>query len=60
MEIIVLYTKVVYNVLSSDYKVYMDTQQEINFTIKEEFEKQGIEFAYPTQELYIHKTIENN
>jgi small-conductance mechanosensitive channel len=52
--------EVVYNVLSGDYKVYMDIQQEINFSIKEEFEKRGIAFAYPTQELYIHKTNESN
>ena len=52
--------EVVYNVLSGDYKEYMDIQQEINFSIKEEFEKRGIEFAYPTQELYIHKTNESN
>jgi len=42
----------VYYVNSSDYNKYMDVQQEINFKIKEEFEKRGIEFAYPTQTLY--------
>ena len=47
--------EVVYYVLSSDYNKYMDIQQEINFLIKEEFEKQGIEFAYPTQTLYVQK-----
>ena len=47
--------EVVYYVLSRDYNKYMDTQQEINFAIKEKFEKQGIEFAYPTQTLYISK-----
>jgi small-conductance mechanosensitive channel len=45
----------VYFVLSSDYNKYMDIQQEINFAIKEEFEKRGIDFAYPTQKLYISK-----
>jgi small-conductance mechanosensitive channel len=45
----------VYYVLSSDYNKYMDIQQEINFAIKEEFEKQGIEFAYPTQTLFFEK-----
>ncbi len=30
-------------------------KQKINFAIKEEFEKRGIEFAYPTQTLYMHK-----
>lgn len=47
--------EVVYYVLSQDYNKYMDIQQEINFAIKEEFEKRSIEFAYPTQTLYISK-----
>lgn len=47
--------EVVYFVLSPDYSKYMDIQQEINFGIKEEFEKRGIEFAYPTQRLYLQK-----
>lgn len=47
--------EVVYFVLSPDYNKYMDIQQEINFAIKEEFEKLGIEFAYPTQKLYLSK-----
>ncbi|MCD6385219.1 mechanosensitive ion channel family protein [Candidatus Sumerlaeota bacterium] len=44
--------EVVYYVLSRDYNKYMDTQQAINLAIKEEFEKRGIEFAYPTQMIY--------
>ena len=47
--------EVVYFVLSPDYNKYMDIQQEINFKIKEEFEKLGIEFAYPTQTLFVNK-----
>ncbi|MBU2636662.1 MAG: mechanosensitive ion channel family protein, partial [Bacteroidetes bacterium] len=47
--------EVVYYVIGSDYNRYMDIQQEINFKIKEEFEKRGIEFAYPTQTLYLDK-----
>ncbi|MBU0549492.1 MAG: mechanosensitive ion channel family protein [Candidatus Omnitrophica bacterium] len=47
--------EVVYYVLSRDYNKYMDIQQEINFAIKNEFEKRGIEFAYPTQTLHIEK-----
>jgi small-conductance mechanosensitive channel len=46
----------VYYVMSRDYNKYMDIQQEINFAIKEEFEKRGIEFAYPTQTLFLEKT----
>ena len=48
--------EVVYYVISSDYNKYMDTQQRINFDLYEEFEKKGIEFAYPTQTLYVNKT----
>lgn len=51
--------EIVYYVMSSDYNKYMDIQQEINFALKEEFEKRGIEFAYPTQTLYLEKTGEN-
>ncbi len=47
--------EIVYYVIGSDYNKYMDIQQEINLKIKEEFEKGGIEFAYPTQTLYLHK-----
>lgn len=47
--------EVVYYLKSSDYNVYMDTQQEINFKIKEAFEKQGIEMAYPTQTVFVRK-----
>ncbi|VAX32820.1 Potassium efflux system KefA protein / Small-conductance mechanosensitive channel [hydrothermal vent metagenome] len=47
--------EVVYYVLSSDYNKYMDIQQGINLQLKEEFEKRGIEFAYPTQTLFITK-----
>ena len=48
-----LVIEVVYYVLSSDYNVYMDIQQAINFAIKEEFEKRGIAFAFPTQTLFV-------
>jgi len=47
--------EVVYYIMSSDYNKYMDIQQKINFAIKEEFEKREIEFAYPTQTLYVNK-----
>jgi small-conductance mechanosensitive channel len=45
--------EIVYYVLSSDYNNYMDIQQRINFDIFEEFEKRGIEFAFPTQSLLV-------
>jgi small-conductance mechanosensitive channel len=43
----------VYYVLSADYNRYMDVQQSINLAIYREFERRGIEFAYPTQKLYV-------
>ena len=38
--------------LDPAYNVYMDIQQAINLQIHEEFEKLGIEFAYPTTVQY--------
>lgn len=45
----------VYYVKSSDYKESLDTQEKINLEIKQEFEKQKIEFAYPTQTIILQK-----
>ncbi|GHA60650.1 mechanosensitive ion channel family protein [Pontibacter akesuensis] len=45
--------EVVYYVLASDYAVYMDTQQSINLAIFKAFKQNGIEFAYPTQTLFM-------
>jgi small-conductance mechanosensitive channel len=47
--------EIVYYVLDRDYTKYMDTQQQINLALFERFEKEGIEFAYPTQTLYVAK-----
>lgn len=47
--------EVIFYVLSADYVDYMDKQQEINFAIKEAFEKEKIEMAYPTQTVYVSK-----
>ncbi|KRT73415.1 MAG: MscS Mechanosensitive ion channel [Deltaproteobacteria bacterium CSP1-8] len=47
--------EVVYYVTGSDYTRYMNIQEQINFRIHEEFEKRKIEFAYPTQTLYLNK-----
>ena len=51
--------EVVYYVNSRDYNIYMDIQQEINYKMKEEFEKRGIEFAYPTQTLFLSRESGN-
>jgi small-conductance mechanosensitive channel len=45
----------VYYVLSADYNSYMDIQQAIYFAIHEAFEQEQIEFAYPTQTLFVAK-----
>ena len=47
--------EVVYYVLSADYNMYMDIQQEINFKIRDEFDKLGVEFAFPTSTVYLNK-----
>lgn len=51
-----LVIEVVYYVIGNDYGKYMDIQQRINFRIHEEFGRRGIEFAYPTQTLFLQKT----
>ena len=48
--------EVVYYVLRPDYNTYMDVQQSMNFRLMEEFEKAGLEFAYPTQQLFVTRT----
>ncbi|WP_200383166.1 mechanosensitive ion channel domain-containing protein, partial [Thiococcus pfennigii] len=45
--------EIVYYVLGADYGVYMDTQQAINLAIYRRFQEEGIDFAYPTQELIL-------
>lgn len=47
--------EIVYYVETSDYVVYMDTQQTINLSIAEQFEREGIDIAYPTQTLIVEK-----
>jgi small-conductance mechanosensitive channel len=45
--------EVVYWALSADYTVFMDVQQAVNFAVFRAFEEEGIEFAYPSQTLYV-------
>lgn len=49
----------VYYVSSPDYNLYMDVQQAINLRIHERFEQEGIEFAYPTQTLFVSRPTDN-
>ncbi len=45
--------EVVYYMLVPDYNAYMDTQQAINLDLFGRMEDMGVEFAYPTQTVYV-------
>ena len=47
--------EIVYYVRTPDYNAYMDTQQAINLELHRRFEEKGIEFAYPTQTLFVER-----
>ena len=47
--------EVIYFVESRDYNMYADVQQQINLKIFEAFKAQGIEFAYPSQTIFLAK-----
>jgi small-conductance mechanosensitive channel len=51
-----LHYEIVYFVAVPDYRTYMDIQQQVNLELYRRFAEAGIEFAYPTQTLYIEKT----
>jgi small-conductance mechanosensitive channel len=45
--------EIVYWIVSPDYTLYMDIQQEINLELYNRFAQESIEFAYPTQTLFV-------
>lgn len=47
--------EVVYFMLTPDFNLYRDTQQTINLTLLQQFAQAGIEFAYPTQVVYVKR-----
>lgn len=47
--------EVVYYVLTQDYYAYMNTQEAINLALFKEFEKENINFAYPTKRVLLDK-----
>ncbi|WPJ94951.1 mechanosensitive ion channel family protein [Coraliomargarita algicola] len=47
--------EVVYYINSPDFNAYMDAQQTINLALCRAFAERGIEFAYPTRTLYMHR-----
>ena len=47
----------VYYVNSAEYNVYMDNQQAVYLDIFSSFAKEGIDFAFPTQTLFMNKEL---
>jgi small-conductance mechanosensitive channel len=47
--------KVIYYTKTADYLRYLQLQHDMNITLKETFEKEGIEFAFPTQTIILNK-----
>ncbi len=45
----------VYYVLDREYNLYMDTHQGVLLGIHKAFEEEGIEFAYPTQTIFLQR-----
>jgi small-conductance mechanosensitive channel len=45
--------EVVYMMEVPEYNYYMDAQQRVNIELYKHLEQEGIEFAYPTQTLYV-------
>jgi small-conductance mechanosensitive channel len=46
----------VYYALTAEYNRYMDIHQGIILSIHREFERRGIQFAYPTQRLLLERS----
>ena len=46
----------VYFIEVSDYDVYMRAREAFNLGVKEKFDREGVEFAYPTSTIYLKKT----
>ena len=51
--------EIVYYISGADYNLYMDRQQAINLAIFEQFQKEKIGFAYPTQKIFIDKIVQD-
>lgn len=46
----------VYHVLSPDYALHMDIKQDVYLRIHAAFDERGIEFAYPTQTIFLERS----
>ena len=49
--------EIVYILNNPDYVKYLDTQQTINYAIKEAFEKENIQLAFPTQTIMVNQPL---
>lgn len=49
----------VYFMLVPDFNTFMDTQEAINLQIFERFEEEGVEFAFPTRTVHVHREPES-
>jgi len=49
--------EIVYFFLSPDYNTYMNAQQAMNLEIMRRFQSLGVEFAFPTQTLYVQRAV---
>jgi small-conductance mechanosensitive channel len=45
----------VYYVDSADFNLFMDIRHQVNVALFRRFEEEGIEFAYPTQTIFVEK-----
>lgn len=45
----------VYYVESADFNLFMDIRHQVNVALIRRFEEEGIEFAYPTQTIFVEK-----
>ncbi len=50
--------EIVYWIQNADYNIYMDIHQTINLEIYRKFAEEGIEFAFPTQTIFIEQDRE--
>ncbi|MGB5702298.1 MAG: mechanosensitive ion channel family protein [Polyangiales bacterium] len=50
----------VYFVESADYAQHMDILQAVNLALFRRFEEEGIDFAYPTQTIFLERTSEED
>jgi small-conductance mechanosensitive channel len=49
--------EVVYYVLEPDYNLYMEVQQNLNIAIYERFAAEGVDFAFPTQTVFLRRDL---